>query len=367
MKPGPTEQLTISAQAAHWLCVLTDDEPQTQAAFLTWLRRSPQHVEEFLFATATWKKLHQAGATGTETVEEIAAAAHAADCGTNVVALQPRMAPAAPVPVDPVDDVVPVPASRRGRIEREGGRWAAAAALLAFGATLVWLATGSGSTYTTAVGEQRTVQLNDGSVLYLNTDSRVRVHFSEEQRTVQLLKGEALLNVAQESARPFQVTSPTAVVQVVGTQFNIRNRPGNTVVSVLEGRVRVAGRNGTHGVASTAPADQLAGAGEEVSVAGDGRIVKHRPQDIAQSITWRERRLVFRAARLEEVVAEINRYSPRRFYIEGESARNTRLTASFNVDDPQSLANFLQRYSKLTVEHSGENFTIRGASHGPAD
>jgi transmembrane sensor len=167
--------------------------------------------------------------------------------------------------------------------------------------------------------------------------------------------------VTQEPARPFRVSSPTALVQVVGTQFNIRNRPGDTLVSVLEGRVKVSAQNSAR--APFAGTAELVGAGQEASVAGDGRIVRRTPADISRAVAWRERRLVFHEARLEEVVAEINRYSMRRFFIEGEIARETRLTATFDVDDPESLANFLERYSRLSVQRRGEHFAISERSH----
>ena len=83
-------------------------------------------------------------------------------------------------------------------------------------------------------------------------------------------------------------------------------------------------------------------------------------------MAWRERRVVFRTERLENVAEELNRYGTRRFRVIGDRARSIRLTATFDVDSPESLVSFLQRYGDLSVSADGEGFVIRdGAPAGP--
>ena len=73
----------------------------------------------------------------------------------------------------------------------------------------------------------------------LNTHSRVAVRLGAHAREVRLLRGEALFHVAHDPSRPFLVSTDDAVVQAVGTQFDVYRRDDGTVVAVLEGRVNV--------------------------------------------------------------------------------------------------------------------------------
>src|SRR5262249_20575532 len=122
--------------------------------------------------------------------------------------------------------------------------WSSLAASVVVLGVLGWFASplryAAGTTYVTQLGEQRTFRLPDGSVLYLNTQSRATVSYSNIARDVQLEQGEALFAVAAESRRPFRVHTGTAVVQAIGTQFNVYRNLDATTVSVIEGRVKVS-------------------------------------------------------------------------------------------------------------------------------
>jgi transmembrane sensor len=352
MKSNRQEMRTISEQAAEWLVLLAEGDAAQQAGFMVWLKQSPRHVEEFLFATTMWNKLNQPGATRTMDADEIVAEAIGAGSASNVVALEAASFLSRFTSSSLSTRV------KKDSMHRRRVRWLAglAAAMVAISIGAWWYVAGLGSwlRLATEVGEQRTVRLMDGSVLYLNTASRARVDFSQETRRVELLDGEALFVVAHDAGRPFRVMVGDAVIQAVGTQFNVRRRIDGTRVSVIEGRVKV----GKESLRSDAGKNILA-AGDEALIAGDGRIVRHEAADVGLAVAWRERRLVFRAERLEDVVAEINRYSTRRFHVEGEKARDTRLTATFDADKPEALAAFLRQYSDLAVEQREEEFVIR--------
>ena len=82
----------------------------------------------------------------------------------------------------------------------------AAAVLVAAAAGAIFLILSPGkdpNLYTTEIGEQSSVPLQDGSLVMLNTRSAMRVAYSEEYRDVHLSDGEALFDVARESGRHF--------------------------------------------------------------------------------------------------------------------------------------------------------------------
>src|SRR5690606_37574017 len=98
-----------------------------------------------------------------------------------------------------------------------------------------------GQGYNTRLGELKVAPLADGSVMTLNTASRVVVDFTETRRVVRLLEGESLFDVAKDASRPFLVEAGGTEVRAVGTSFTVR-RLGDAPVQVLvrEGVVEVS-------------------------------------------------------------------------------------------------------------------------------
>jgi transmembrane sensor len=217
--------------------------------------------------------------------------------------------------------------------------------------------------YSTTIGEQRAIKLADGSVVQLNTRSRVEVRYSEQGRDIRLLEGEALFAVERDTARPFRVTTDTATIQAVGTQFNVYRREEGTTVAVVQGRVRVTSGSSTTSVSATAApiggGTSLA-AGEEARVGHDGQVIKRPKAEVAQVIAWRQRKLDFRGATLEEVAEEFNRYNRMQIRIEGAAVKAKELNGVFNADDPEALISFLTPDPGLKIERE-DNAVIVGA------
>src|SRR5258708_24248903 len=86
--------------------------------------------------------------------------------------------------------------------------------------------------YATAIGERKPVTLTDGSKVLLNTDSRIQIDYSAEQRIVRLLQGEAFFEVAHNRARPFLVYAGANVVRAVGTAFSVHVQKSRVAVVV---------------------------------------------------------------------------------------------------------------------------------------
>src|SRR5690606_23248529 len=114
---------------------------------------------------------------------------------------------------------------------RTGGRlrWAALAASLVACAWLMatWLPGPAGpAMHRTALGEVLRLPLADGSAVTLNSASEIRVDFSASHRQIDLLRGEALFDVARDVRRPFVVAADGVEVVAVGTSFSVHREPG---------------------------------------------------------------------------------------------------------------------------------------------
>lgn len=346
-----SERRNLRQQAAQWVCDLPGAPPEKQLEFVQWLKRSPRHINEYLLTQTLWQDIRDAAATDSTDLDALTAEVLANGGNINVV----------PLHVDRPESVTLEPAPMTQAKERSlsrGALWGVAAsfALMAVIATawMGWRAY-TGPTYATAVGEQRTLPLPDGSLLQMNTHTRVQVRFSQRYRDIRLLEGEAFFSVQHDTARPFRVESGGTLVQAVGTQFNVYRTGGQTRVAVLEGRVKILETEAEH--AATAP--QLLDAGEKASIAVGRPMIKKTNEDVAATVSWRQRKLVFSGERLEQVAAEFNRYNQRRIVVADPAARAKLLSGTFNADDPDSLMLFLAKLDDLSVQTIDDTFVIR--------
>lgn len=181
----------------------------------------------------------------------------------------------------------------------------------------------------TEVGEQRTVQLADGSTVRLDTDSVVRVRLSGEERRILLDRGQALFDVAHDPARPFVVDAGGTEVVAVGTVFDVRRTGGPVVVTLVEGAVDVVARSGT------APARMRAGQQARVSAAG---AVATRVVDAASATSWTDGRLVFADTPLRAAVAEVNRYLESPVVLDAGVSGDTPVSGVFRTGDRAAFA-----------------------------
>jgi transmembrane sensor len=332
----------IALRAAEWYENVKDGTGAKNADFVNWLAESPRHMEAFLSIAAEaplMRKVFEAGAFDLDALMR--------NARSSVLDL-----PVAPALSD-------LPRSTEGKWWRRAKLRSVVAAaavvtVLSVGAALFhrW---SSWQRFETPVGEQRTVQLVEGSVVNLNALSRVDVRFDEAHREIKLPRGEATFKVAPDPARPFRVHTPGAMVEAVGTQFNVYARlDGTTAIAVLEGKVKVSSDR-----AGGAPPIPLA-AGEEARVRADGRIEREELTDVVEAIAWQQRKLIFKRTSLEDMAAEFNRYNKTtRIRLEGIDPDAFRFSGAFDADDPQSLATLLTREPDLSIERRGDEIVIR--------
>jgi transmembrane sensor len=356
MKIQQTNSTTAIDQAIEWLERLRMSDSESEA-FLDWLTDSPRHVEVFMQVMTLEQRLAAIAPKQWTTLDmTVGVDGNTHDKPTNVVPLGAQTA-----------DVVMQAIPRR--------RWwlAAIAASVAVLAVGVWsvLPTLSGwKDYTTSVGEQRAIQLQDSSIVELNTDSHVQVRISGQARDIRLLSGEALFKVQHDNARPFRVYAGDVTIQALGTQFDVYRQTHNTTVAVLEGRVRVSpgplsGATTAPGAVSNTASDDspvapaALSAGEQVNIGHDGQIGHRSALNAAHITAWQQRRLMFDEEPLENIAFEFNRYNHKRFRIEGEDAGMRRFSGIFDADDPESLAQLLSHDSGLVVERTDNEIVIR--------
>jgi transmembrane sensor len=197
--------------------------------------------------------------------------------------------------------------------------------------------------YSTGIGEQRTVQLLDGSTVELNARSKIQVHLTEHQRGVTLLEGQALFRVAKDNQRPFVVRAGDAQVRAVGTEFDVYKKQTATVVTVLEGRVETYDAADSPGTAAI-----VLSAGEQLTVQPHV-VTKPTRTDTSVATAWVQKRLIFEETPLSDVAEEFNRYNRRPLTIDDSDLEKLRISGVYSSTDPASLINFLRSQNSIQV------------------
>lgn len=220
----------------------------------------------------------------------------------------------------------------------------AALLLLCAGLNFYWLQVGFlfPKTYQVAKGAKQSFMLADGSSMELNTDSVARVQVTPWQRNVELLRGEAFFKVAHDKQMPFQVRAGNGIIRDIGTAFEVYKKAGEVLVAVQEGIVEVE----TQG-------RYRLNAGQQIAYTDNGDILIAEPRDIANLTAWRNGQLVFRARRLDDVLAEVARYHAKHIRLEDKQLAGLRVSGTFPTDRLDSLLNAVASILPVHVDYLG--------------
>jgi len=312
---GATQPPSVRAEAAAWVARLQGPARDAAAehAFRRWIEADPAHAAAFDRATQVW--------------EGIGGAAAGLKVGQGGRA-RTRMQ---------------IAASLAAGLIVAGGGWAVL----------------RDPVYSTRVGEQHTVRLEDGSLLALNTNTKVVVHYTKNRRDLRLVRGEAQFDVAKNPARPFIVTAEGEQVRAVGTSFVVRDEGHAVSVTLLEGKVTV-----TPAAAKKAAATRVVylTPGERLKVGARTPPKVDRPQ--LESVTaWRSGQILLDDTSLADAVAEMNRYSDKPLAIEGDAAR-LRVTGIFRAGESEAFARTVSAEYGLAVVEEPDRTLLAPPSSG---
>src|ERR1700723_1394419 len=339
---------SVLEQASHWWELLHSDSASSadHREFGEWVSRSPERVEAYLETARLVKAIKSPRLIWPSTAAEVLI----------------REAKSSPETVLPFSTArVAASVDRRGARQSHGRLAWAAAAVLLIGVGLVLFMMETPQEFRTALGEQRSVLLADGSRATLNTASTIQVNL-HGRREVRLVQGEALFEVGH-AARPFVVRAGNALLKDLGTQFNVDMHSNGTTVTVVEGQVAVdssgakeiSGAQADNGGRGTVEPLSL-GANNLVLVTPAGVGAPQRGVNIAASVAWTQRQLMFEHRPLSEVAEEFNRYNRNRIEIDSAELKGQEVTGVFDAKDPASFVAFLSSVPGVEIRE-GANGT----------
>lgn len=308
---------TVDDQAVQWFVLLRDDEAtkNDRAAFVEWLAADPAHETAWRSIERMWGGLD---------------------------AVAPRVLPAR------ADSLQKKPrkAPRRRASTLKG---AAASIVLLITAGFGWqmMPVGLFADYRTAIGERRTIALQDGSEVELGAATAIDVSFSANERRIKLLAGEAFFTVTKESGRPFIVAAGNGEVKVLGTAFDVKVAD-EVMVAVTRNTVQVSN-------ATSSPVKVSAGQAVRYDT---NRVSAVTAADLDAVQAWRQDQLVFRDVPLDAVLAELGRYRRGSILLIGKSLRQRHVTAVFEAKNGDAALETIAQSLSLRIYRATDLLTV---------
>lgn len=209
----------------------------------------------------------------------------------------------------------------------------------------------------TATGEQKTLQLIDGTVLVLNTDSAVSTDLSGDHRLVALRRGEMMITTGPDTAaasragqrRPFWVGTPYGRLRALGTRFTVRLDDQRARVCVLEGLVELHPRSGGE-LAVVRP-------GENRWLSADGTAattpLPFEADGFAEGV------ISGKEMRLADLLSELARYRHGRIVCD-ERVAGLPVSGLFHVNNTDQVLQFLAQTQPISITYRTRLWVIVG-------
>ena len=326
------DMAALDAEAAAWVARFDagDVSAKDQAAFQAWLNRSALHREAIAEYGSFWSefdKLGQlTGSVGAEREVGTQVPRSVLFAGTKVWLAACVIAMVAVGGVI-LQDVPDRPSTPKASVQQASAPRPSVR-----------------KSYVTAIGAQKRFALADGSLVTLNTNSRVDVEITGNRRDVHLVHGEAYFDVVHDKTRPFTVYANRYVVRDIGTAFAVHLlEKGLVNVRVTKGSVEIAAST-PEGKPSDGPKSLgIVVAGHDV-VFGQKieRAEVVSDADLGRKLAWRQGQLIYSGQPLVEVLADIGRYSDIEIELADPALRNLPVGGAFNVDQTEAIFAALQ-------------------------
>jgi transmembrane sensor len=311
----------IDHVAASWAARRCNGFSADDAAALdAWLQADPRHLGAYMKAEAVLARLDQAGTVGAQALRQ------------------------ADAPADPMR-------AKRRAVLMGAAAACVAAAVTGTAAVRHLLAE---EAYATNIGEAKEIALSDGSLVTLNTNTRITVRYTKALRQIMLLQGEALFDVAKNTRRPFIVLAHDTQVRAVGTSFTVKLLPQQVVqVLVREGVIEIRRPD-----VPEAPPVRLAA--NNMALAPVKAPISTAPMpnlQVSRNLAWRQGRIDFDNETLADAAREFGRYSDIQIRmapgLEGQT-----VTGLFVSTDPVGFARAAALSLNLRVDVGTREVTI---------
>lgn len=309
---------TIIHEAADWLVMMQSGEmgDEAQSAFMRWQTQSPAHISAWGRAEAMLQTFSDVPAQiGRSTLKQ----------SINI--------------------------SRRKNLKILGIMCMAAPAIWALsrhGGLTEWTAD-----YRTATGEQKTIDLEDGTRVVMNTASAINIAYTASVRNIVLLSGEILITTGKKhhgTDRPFTVTTPQGTARALGTRFTVREiTDAQTRIDVFQGAVEISPVNSTQKwlVEQGGQMVYMASRADNTGAADAGNHF------------WEDGMLLAKSMRMDTLISELARY--RKGVLRCDPAvADLIVSGAFPIGDTQKSLDLLRKTMPVSIRSRTAYWVIVG-------
>jgi ferric-dicitrate binding protein FerR (iron transport regulator) len=210
--------------------------------------------------------------------------------------------------------------------------------------------------YVTGDADQKKVTLGDGSVIHMNHQSQIQISSDLNLTNIEIqLQGEAYFQVTHNPDRIFRVVASSGVVEVLGTEFNVR--------STAQGELHVAVTDGSVSFSNTSRSNEqeavILGKGQNAAISGETGELVVENFGVENYLAWRTGRLAFDDLPLETICLQLNRLYAVICSFENQELKHLRLTANFSKESLENTLSVIAQSLRIGFESDGE--TVRWA------
>lgn len=179
-----------------------------------------------------------------------------------------------------------------------------------------------------AKGESEEVILPDGTVVFINSDSKLKYqeNFGETSREV-FLEGEAWFDVSHNEDKPFIVHTQENDIRVLGTAFNVYAYPDENIfrTSLERGKISLAHNNGKE--------IELKVNQTYVLLKNTNEITLCESANVEVYSAWKNGDIVFKNHKFTEILKTLERTHNLTFILQNKNVGKCNYTGCFTTKD----------------------------------
>lgn len=201
-------------------------------------------------------------------------------------------------------------------------------------------------------GERKTILLSDGSLIYLNVDSKLIYpeRFTDSSRIVELI-GEAYFSISHDAFKPFKVLCSNTITVVKGTEFNIKNRNDLVRIIITKGIVETFEKDSNKGI--------MLKKGEMVTFDDKIGFSKPAKANINHFLAWRKGKFSFSHTSLEDVMEEISRFYNVQVVFRTPAERTKNITGVFDTDSLEHIFSIISLTLDVKIDLDGSKVIVQ--------
>ncbi len=241
-------------------------------------------------------------------------------------------------------------------------------------ALMVSLQDRASASFTTAHGEQRTLQLSDNTIAHMNSDSAIAVTFDSTRRVVEVTRGEVYFEVAKDPRRPFEVHASDLLLRDIGTAFDVFRQDKGTVIAVAEGQVAVFKDTAENVTARPSAQAKMPGlladlhAGDQVTILPSHVVEISDSAKVKRATAWLHQEIVFDHETIAAAAAAFNRYNQIQIIIDDPKIAALPISGRFHMYDIQTFAAVLKTLPGARMTDDGHTLRVTaGEIHARGD